>query len=285
MTEEEKQAPISIPDLDQAAAKPSRPGAGIRWMLFLAQMAVMFLAFMQVPGSHAFELGYSLGWFMILSCIVLWTLLCFADTTRHLLFFCLLALGQAGFFEVIALRYQAEDRVLREVEADTERQKQVWGAQMAPYSMDALNEMLDGQRPWTLEGLNEINARAKGAQAELRQLEAESKQWEEKMVERIAKVSSQGARDFRRGADSRRAEGEEIFKTLGDLYRQDEQLTGFLIGRQGHYRVRKQSFDFDSDQDAQTFNHRIAEIRELREKLGAELQKAEETTKKLGQNR
>jgi hypothetical protein len=229
------------------------------------------VALSAIPGGYYFRLGYYFGLFMILGCMVLWTMLCFATTTRNLLIFCVLALAHAGFFAVVALRYQAEDRVLRAVAADSERQRRAWSAKVASFNMNPLYEMFGGERPVNPEELKEMNARARDGQAALLAVQSEMNQWEEQAVSRISKVSSQGAVDFRRGVESRRSEGEEVLGTIQSLFTEDEQLTQFLIQRQRHYRVARGVFEFDSAQDAQFFNDRIASITHLREKLQGQI--------------
>jgi hypothetical protein len=63
-----------------------------------------------------------------------------------------------------AIRYQAEDKVVREVVAGADELKKQWAAKMAQYDMDPLYEMMNGSRPVTLQELNEMNTRAKGGQ-------------------------------------------------------------------------------------------------------------------------
>src|SRR6516164_1723708 len=90
----------------------------------------------------------------------------------------------------------------------------------------------------------------------LLELVSEEKQWEEQGFNRIAKVTARGARDFRRGVESRRSDEEEMLKRTQALYSEDDQLTEFLIRLYGHYRVvheQKSAFVFDSTQDAQSF--------------------------------
>jgi len=110
---------------------------------------------------------------------------------------------------------------------------------------------------------------------------SEEKQWEEQGFNRIAKVTARGARDFRRGVESRRSDEEEMLKQTQALYSEDDQLTEFLIRLYGHYRVvheQKSAFVFDSTQDAQSFNEND---RELREKVTSLYEKEQERIRQV----
>jgi hypothetical protein len=200
------------------------------------------------------------------------------DSQYHarILIFCVLVSAQAGLMVFAAIRYQTEDKVVREVVAGADQLKKQWAAKMAQYDMDPLYEMMNGSRPVTLQELNEMNAHAKGGQAALLELVSEEKQWEEQGFNRIAKVTARGARDFRRGVESRRFDEEEMLKPTQALYSEDEQLTEFLIRLYGHYRVvhEKSAFVFDSNQDAQSFN-------ELREKVTSLYEKEQERIRQV----
>jgi hypothetical protein len=273
---EEDQSSAGIPPSTETSS--SQPGAGLRWLLLALHLAVLSLAFVSMPSDHGFQFGYYFGTIFLISTVVLWTMLYFARSTRNLLAFCLLALVQGGLIAALGLHYQAENRVLREVVADSDRQKQAWAGKMAPFSMDPLYQMLSGEEPWTLDKLKEMNAHAKGGQETLLELQVAMNGWEEQAISRISKTSSQAASDFRKGLESRKSEEDGVMKTLQALLSQDEQLTGFLIQQQGHYQVNKGVLEFDSAQDAESFNEHVGNITQLRQKLDALVQKEQEIT-------
>lgn len=279
MSDDEFQPSVSEPRDEPVT--PARPGIGLRFLLLVLQIVALGLAVFLVPSGYAFQLGAYTGWAVIFGSIGLWVMLFVAKTTRGLLIFCLLAMLQAGFVALVALQFQAEDRISREVEDDANRQKQRWADGMAEFSMEPLYQMLNGERPVTLKELKKMNVLAEGGQAELLKLGSETQQWEAQAFDRISKVSHKGALEFRRGIASRQAEEDEIFITLQAIYKQDEQLTEFLIQREGHYHVTKGVFDFDSAQDSEVFRDLVANITQSNEKLSTSVQKSKEKTEQL----
>jgi hypothetical protein len=114
---------------------------------------------------------------------------------------------------------------------------------MSQFNMGPLYEMCEGERLLSLEELRELHTRAQGARTAIPELKAEKRQWAQEAESRIAKVSSQGAREFQLGLESRQSESDEILQTTLKLYGEDEQLTEFLIEREQHYRIREGTID------------------------------------------
>jgi hypothetical protein len=274
----------AVPELRDEPVVPARPSLVPRFLLLALHIVALCLALSLAPSGYAFQLGAYTGTIVIFGCIGLWVMLFVSKTTRGLLLFCLLAVVQVGFVAVVALQFQAEERIGREVEADANRQKQAWADQMAEFSLAPLYQMLNGEQPVTLEELKKTNAIAKGGEAELLKIKSESEQWEAQAFERFSKISYKGALEFRRGLESRQAEEDELLSTLQAIYLEAEQLTEFLIQREGHYHVKKGTFEFESARDSEMFNDLIANLTHSNEKLDRSLQKTKEKTEQLMQS-
>lgn len=277
----EDELSIPVPELSDNPAPRKRIHARVRWLLLLLHIVVLFLAIFLAPNGYAFQLGASTGPILVFGSMGLWAVLFLAQTRRGLLSYCLLALLQVGIIASVALHYRAEDRVLREVMSDYDRQEQAWAASMNEFSMEPLYRMLNGERPVTFEELEKINALAKGGQAHLLKLRSETEQWKEQAISRVSKISARGALDVRRGMETRQAEEDDLMHALQAMYSEDEQLAEFLIQREEHYRVKDGVFEFESAKDNQTFDDRVASIAKLNEKLGTLVQNAKQKTEQL----
>ena len=210
----------------------------------------------------------------MISCLLLWTVLYFATTRKNFLLFCGLALAQVSFIAIVGLRFQSENRIVAEVMAELPKQQELWTAKIPQCNMGPRYEMCAGERMLSLEELRELHACAQAARSAIPELNTEVRQWAQQAESRIAKVSPQGAREFRLGVESRQSESAEILQTTLKLYGEDEQLMGFLIEREQHYRIRAGSLAFDTEQDAKRFKDKMATIALLREQLDELTRKA-----------
>ena len=157
-----------------------RPGIGLRILLVVPQIVALLGALSLCAAGYAFDFRATFGPLVVLLWLVSWGALWTAHTMRGIPIFCVLVSAQAGPMAFAAIRYQAEDKLVREVVAGAEERKKQWAAKMAQYDTDLLHEMMNGSRPVALQELNEMNAPAKGGQAALRELVSAEKQRESK---------------------------------------------------------------------------------------------------------
>jgi hypothetical protein len=257
---------------------------GGRWTriaLFILHIFALAAAFALTPTGYAFQLGYTVGSLLIFSCVVLWILLYNARTRAVVLLFCALALAQTGLLAAVGLRYRAEDRVGKQIEKEAAQKRTEWEARMLQFRMDPLLEMCSGKRQLSGDELVELRTRARAAQIEFRNILSEKEQWAAEAEGRLAAVSAGAARDFRRGVEARDKESAEIVKLTGDFYYLTEQLTQFLIERQGRFRVAANGLEFDRDEDVKSFNDKIEAITQLQDKLNSLLQKDKEFVQRM----
>jgi apolipoprotein N-acyltransferase len=277
------QPPVDNLLVPQSEPEPSSwRGRGMRLLLFGLHIALLAVAFAQTPRDHAYQLGHDLGGILIVSCLVLWTVLYFATTTKNVLLFCALALAQVILLAILGLHYQSENRIVAEVVAELPKKQELWQARMSQFNMGPLYEMCEGERLLSLDELRELHARAEAAQIVIPELKTEMQQWQQSAVSRIAKISSQGAREFQLGMDSRQSESDEILQKTLRLYSEDQQLTQFLIQREGHYQMHEGTLVFDTEHDAKSFNDNVVTITLLRDRLNELVQKAKETSQSSG---
>jgi len=249
----------------------------MRVALFLLHIAVLTTLFGLTPSGYAYRLGREAGALLIFTCLALWTLLRFATTRRGIVLFVALALVQVGFFGFAVFSYRSEDAALRPIWDEVAQKQKDWQAQMSQYDMQPLFEMCSGERPLSHDELLGLQERARAAQSKVSEIESESTRWAGEMESKIAKVSPASARDFRRGLEDGKRESDEIFQLSRKIYSEDEQLLGFLLAREGHYRmVKNQGLVFRSDADVTSFNDKMQGIEQLQNQLKAEMQKARE---------
>jgi hypothetical protein len=77
---------------------------------------------------------------------------------------------------------------------------------------------------------------------------------------RIAATSSEAANNFRRGVESAQPSSDEEMKLMQDYFSEIEQLTGFLINRQGQYVQTSNAVVFKTEKDSQAFNKQLDAI-------------------------
>jgi len=259
----------ALSQLDSVAA-PS-PGFRGRWwtraVLFVLHIVILAAAISLTPSDYDFRLGYYTGSILVFSSIFLWWLLFSAKTRRGICLYCILALVQAAFMAFVGLHFQAEDRLLRAIMSEFAKKRIEWASQMDQFSMDPLFEMTSGKRQVTIKELRELQTRARAAKGKLTEIQAEYMRAIAEADTSIRAVSSGAARDFRSGVESTQSESDETMKLTQDYFTQIEQLTGFLIGRQGRYSQTTNGLVFKSDEDAQVFNKQVETIAQLQEQL------------------
>ena len=282
MTHDELEPPTDNSSAPQSKPEPSSwTSRGTRLLLLALHIGLLAAAFSLTPSDHAYELGHDIGSVVIISCLVLWTVLYFATTRKNLLLFCGLALAQVGLLAMMGLHFQSVDRVLAEVVAESHEHQKLWQAKMSQLDMSPLYEMCTGGRLLTTQELRALEARAQAAQTAIPELETETQQWMQQAERRIATVSSQAAQEFKMGVRSRQPESDEMLQTARQLYSEDQQLTEFLLQREGHYRIRGGTLAFDTEQDAKWFSDKVATITALRERLGELARKSQEASQSV----
>jgi hypothetical protein len=255
-----------IPSSPGTEAAP-QPDFRVRWwfriVLFVLHLAIVVAAISLTPPGYSFQLGESTGSILLFGSIPLWWLL-FAAKERPLIFlFCILAVAQAGFVALVALHFRAEDRVLRPIMEEFSTRRYRWAYEMQQFRMDPLLEMTSGRRPLSIAELRELQMRARAAKARWTEMQSEALREVADAESRIAAVSSGAARDFRRGFESTRP----VWEEQKEYFTEVEELTGFLIDRQGQYSQTSQGLEFKRDGDAQSFNKRLDAIARLQEQL------------------
>jgi hypothetical protein len=114
----------------------------IRVLLFVAHLALLVSAASLTPSRYAFQLGEATGPVILLGTPLLWLLLWYARERKTVLLFCGLVLAQTGLVSFVGTRFRAEDRVVREIEAEKTQRQVTWAAQMANLHLSRLFEML-----------------------------------------------------------------------------------------------------------------------------------------------
>jgi hypothetical protein len=270
-----------LPDSPVVPFPDSWGRARIRIALLVLHIAMLAAAIALTPAGYAFELGHYSGSVLLFGSLCLWFLLYFVRTRKEILLFCALALTQAGFMAFIGMRFRTENRALQQIMAELVQRRKESEAQMRPFSMAPLFEMLLGKRHLSGEELQELHTRARAAETKANELESGGMRWIAEAESRLAAVSPGAARDFEAGVDSSQPESNKIMKLTRDYFTEIEQLTGFLIERQRRYRVTTEGLVFDRTEDAQAFNEKIDAIMRLREQLNVSNRKAEEALPQL----
>jgi hypothetical protein len=96
-----------------------------------------------------------------------------------------------------------------------------------------------------------------------------------------AETSPSDAQDFLRGFEMGRRVSTDSSKLLQDYFSEIESLTGFLIERQGQYRITQGGLLFYRDEDLQLFNERVLKINRLTEQGKSADQKARELREQI----
>lgn len=239
----------------------------IRIAVFVLHIAVLAAAISLTPSGFSYQLGYYAGSILFLGSIFLWCLLLAAKTRRGIFLFGILALGQAGFVVLVGLHFRAEDRLLQTITEEFAMKKSEWASQMEHFRMDPLFETISGKRQLSVRELWALQIRARSGKAKLGEIHSDSMRSIAEAESRIAAVSAEEARNFRRGVESTQSGSDEGMKLMQDYFTDIEQLTGFLIDRQGQYSQTSRGVVFKREADARAFNEQLDAIAHLQEQL------------------
>jgi hypothetical protein len=253
-----------------------------RASLFVLHLLILIALFRSTPSSYAYQLGYSLGAFLTFTTFGFWIALFLARTRKSFAWCCVFALVQLGVFGWIVLRYRAEDRVVRQVSDELQEKRNGWEKQFSQYNFNPLFEMCSGKRRLSDADLRDLRAQAQAAQADVSTVLSESHRSYDEAEARIAKVSPDGARDFRRGLEDGRPDAEELLHRTQSFYAEVEQLTTFLIERERHFQVASTGLVFDSTEDAKACNQRLETIRDLQQRVSTQLEKVQQRMRDAG---
>ena len=267
------QSPDSEPLSPQDSSVTPLPNFWGRWWIrisiFVLHLVALVAAGSLTPAEYAFQFGYYIGSVLLFSTIFLWGLLFYTRTRKGILWFCMFAIAQAGCVAMVGLHFQSEDRVLQQIKNEFLMKQAEWAAQMKQFSTDPLTEMTSGRRQLSVAELQELQTRARAGKAKLNELESDLIRLEDEAEQRIAKVSTGEARNFRRGVESSRPIVDEQMKLMRDNFTAVEQLTGFLIDRRGQYSQTSNGLVFKKYEDADTFNKQLDAITHLQEKMNS----------------
>lgn len=236
-----------------------------RVLLFIAHLALLVAAVSLTPDTYFVQLGSYTGSVIVIGTLFLWILLWFARERRTVLLFCGLGLAQTGFVGFVANQFRAEDRLLREITAETTQRQAAAKTQIANFHLDRVFEMLtpgNEFRPEELPGLLE-NARAANVKA--RELSAQEEASANEAEKRVAAVNPRAAADFRRGFESNRDRSGPVQKSNEDYITGIERLVSLLIDKQGRYHFTKAGLVFDRPADAATYNQLLDSLDAMQE--------------------
>jgi hypothetical protein len=240
-----------------------------RLALFFVHVTALVLACSVTPEHYFFQLGYYTGSLIIFGNIFLWALLWFGTSKPPILIFCALASVQIGILAAVGLGFRAENELAESVKAEGEARRAHYESEMAQFRMNPLFDELTGKRPFYFADLRNFQIRAQAAKAKLLELQGESRRWLAQAETRMAKRSPAAARDFRRGIDSVKPEGDKIEDFTLQYFAEVEHLTALLISHYGRYQVTRKGLIFDLPKDASQYNETIARINYLAEQSSA----------------
>ena len=246
---------------------PHRNLRGRRFALFGLHIATLVAAMSLTPAGYFFQLGEYTGYILLFGCPALWLLLFSAQERWGIILFCILALGQTSFVGLVALQLRSEDRVLQSVIQEQARMRDDWASQMQQFRMDSLFEMTSGKRQLSITELRELQIRARSGKEKLAQLHSDLVRTIADMERRIAATSSEEADNFRHGVETSQPITDEQMKHLQDYFTGIEQLTGFLIDRQGQYLQTSKGVVFKTEKDDRTFDEQVDAINKQRDAI------------------
>ena len=182
----------------------------IRVLLLIAHLALLVAAASLTQPNYAFQLGEVAGSVILLSTPLLWLLLWYARQRRTVLLFCGLVLAQTGLIAFVGIQFRAEDRVVREIEAEGEQRKSTWATQMANFRLERVFEMLTPEKEFHAEDLPGLLEQARSATVTDREQWDQMQAWASDAEKRLAAVNLSTAAEFRRGFESTRARNERV---------------------------------------------------------------------------
>jgi len=243
----------------------------IRVLLFIAHLALLVAAASLTPSNYAFQLGEVAGSVILLSTPFLWLLLWYARQRRTVLLFCGLVLAQTGLIAFVGIQFRAEDRVVREIEAEGVQRQSTWATQMANFHLERVFEMLTPGNEFRAEELPGLLEQARSATVTDREQWDQMLAWASDAEKRLAAVNLRTAAEFRRGFESTRARNERVQALNREYSAGIEKLVTMLIDKQGRYHSTKAGPEFDRQQDADAFNQVLKGLNATKQKVDAEL--------------
>jgi hypothetical protein len=257
-----------------SVARPVFRGLSVWWiriLLFIAHLALLVAAASLTPSNYAFQLGAVAGSVILVSTPLLWLLLWYARQRRTVLLFCGLVLAQTGLIAFVAIQFRAEDRVVREIEAEGVQRQGNWAAQRANFHLERVFEMLTPGNEFHAEELPGLLEQARSATVTDREQWDQTQAWASDAEKRLAAVNLRVAADFRRGFESTRARNERVQALNKEYFTGIEKLVTLLIDKQGLYHTTQAGPTFDRQQDAEAYNQVLKGLNTTKEKVDAEL--------------
>jgi len=238
--------------------------SGTRFALFALHLITLGAALACTPPDHAVQLGYYAGFILLFGCFFLWILLYHARIRSYVALFGVLAVAQVGYIAAIGLEFRRDDRIIPPIiagaEAELVQQQEEWERQVAQTSVGPLLEMLSGKGKLSAKELVQLRTQVQTSEKKLEELNSERARCLKQTEYRLAAVSPVVARDFRRAIESRHADDPGTMRMTQDFFTRLDQLIGFLIERQGQYRVTTEGLRFDKPEDEEQFNKEIDAI-------------------------
>jgi hypothetical protein len=207
----------------------------IRVLLFVAHLALLVSAASLTPSRYAFQLGEATSPVILLGTPLLWLLLWYARERKTVLLLCGLVLAETGLVSFVGTQFRAEDRVVREIEAEKTQRQDTWAAQMANLHLSRLFEMLTPGNEFHPEELPGLLEEARSATVTDREQWDQMQRWASDAEKRLAAVNLSTAAEFRRGFQSTRARNERVQALNKRYYSGIENLIMLLIDKQGRY--------------------------------------------------
>jgi len=211
------------------------------------------------PQGYAFQFGEYAG-LILVTCIFLWLLLFSAQTRRGILLFCIFAFGQIGFTALVGLHFRTEDRVMQSILKNFVVEASEGASQMQQFRMDSLFDMTSGKGQLSIAELRELQIRAQSGKAKCLELNSDHIRSLADAERRIAATSSEAAANFRQGVESVQPASDQYMKLVQDYFTGIEQLTGFLINKQGQYVQTSSGVVFKTEEDSKAFNKQLDTI-------------------------
>jgi hypothetical protein len=146
------------------------------------------------PSNYAFRLGQITGPVILLSAPLLWLLLWYARQRGTVLLFCGLVLAQSGLIAFVGFQFRAEDRLVREIEAEKAQREVTWATQMANFHLNRLFEMLTPGNEFHPEELPELLEKVRSAPVTDREQWDQMQAWASDAEKRLAAVNLRTAR-------------------------------------------------------------------------------------------